>query len=280
MLSSMFRRLGGNGTVIVTAAVTATIVAAAPAVAGPMADASANLANKVKTALGLAKKANKTAKKALAEAKKPGPQGPAGGVGPAGPAGAAGPKGDIGAAGARGADGANGIAGAAGPAGPAGPEGPPGNDGADGADGLPGPPGNPWTVGGTLPAGETETGAWAYGPLPPFEVEEGVFVGAGTAAISFPIPLEQPIEADNAHFQGPGAEATESCPGTPADPQAAPGHLCVYAAVSAAALANDQITRADLESAGVSTTGAVMLFQGSPFDQGRGTYALTAPDAP
>lgn len=48
-------------------------------------------------------------------------------------------------------------------------------------NGEEGPTGDPWTAGGTLPNGETETGVWAF----------NITAGAGEvyAPISFPIPL-------------------------------------------------------------------------------------------
>jgi hypothetical protein len=90
-------------------------------VADPVADQAATLAGKVKTALGLSKKANKKAKKALKTARaakttaaealaKGGPPGPQGLQGPAGPQGE---QGLPGANGTNGTDGAPGAQGAA-----------------------------------------------------------------------------------------------------------------------------------------------------------------------
>jgi hypothetical protein len=99
--------------------------------------------------------------KATASAKaKKGPRGPKGATGPAGPAGAQGPAGPAGAKGDAGANGSNGAAGAT------------------------GPEGSPWTAGGTLPAGKTETGTWAA-----TFVRVGEGVAQTTVPISFPIPL-------------------------------------------------------------------------------------------
>ena len=66
-----------------------------------------------------------------------------------GRAAARGPQGPAGPAGANGKDGAQG------------PEGPQGEEGEKGEPGEEGPEGSPWTAGGVLPSGETETGSWA-----------------------------------------------------------------------------------------------------------------------
>jgi hypothetical protein len=99
-----------------------------------------------------------------------GKTGATGAIGPAGPAGSVGPTGAAGS-------------GTAGPAGLAGPAGPQGKEGEKGAKGT---TGSPWTAGGTLPAGATETGVWTLGEVP----STGVFV---KTSISFSIPLAAPI---------------------------------------------------------------------------------------
>jgi hypothetical protein len=116
---------------------------------------------------------------------KAGPAGANGAQGPAGlqgPAGAAGAKGDTGAAGkdgAQGSEGPAGPAGATGATGNSGVKGLAGATGATGATGAAGAAGSPWTAGGTLPKGSSETGSWA---VPDSE-------SGGITQISFPIPL-------------------------------------------------------------------------------------------
>lgn len=92
-----------------------------------------------------------------------GATGPAGQPGPAGPVGPAGPTGAKGAAGVAGATGPTGLQGLKGATGGTGPTGP---EGVAGATGPSGPEGSPWTVDGTLPSGEAETGAWKFARLP------------------------------------------------------------------------------------------------------------------
>jgi hypothetical protein len=200
-------------------------------------------------------------------------------TGKAGPAGPAGPAGAPGAAGA-------------GTPGPQGPAGAPGGEGKAGSNGTSvtssesagaieghcngttsggkggskfesasgktyacnGKEGSPWTAGGTLPVGSTETGTFALGP-----VKTETLVG-GTAIVpvaSFTIPLAAPLGGAgtgcNAHpvpaatchvhyinpagkevFFDPEAEEIKEgsptqCPGSVADPQATSGNFCVYA---------------------------------------------------
>jgi hypothetical protein len=136
------------------------------------------------------------------------------GTGPAGAAGPAGAKGDTGAAGSNGQNGAPGKDGQGVTANPLAPgEGPEGEEceeggvelisvsgvdvvcngeegaqGAQGATGAQGPEGSPWTAGGTLPGGSTETGSFytittkAVGPN-----------FTGFAPISFLIPLAEAL---------------------------------------------------------------------------------------
>ena len=79
--------------------------------------------------------------------------------------------------------------------------------------------GSPWTAGGTLPSGATETGAF--------------FLNAAdnSETLSFPIQLAAAIPASNVHIILPTDTVPEGCTGgTPAAPTADPGHLCVFIA--------------------------------------------------
>lgn len=160
------------------------------------------------------------------------------------------------------------YAGKPGAAGPAGPQGSPGPAGAKGDAGPKGDPGNagesvtissasvaeceeggakfsngtgtkhacngsPWTAGGTLPEGATETGVWgASSSTSP--VVEGAFNGV-TAPISFGIPLEAPanykIAAIPTHEERENGEfpaAPAGCTGNAAEPGAEEGNLCIF----------------------------------------------------
>ncbi len=198
---------------------------------------------------------------------KPGATGPAGTSGAQGATGPAGPTGATGPAGAVGAVGETGPAGAA---------------GAPGKEGKAGKEGSPWTAGGTLPSGKTETGAWVVGPIVPQPAK---------AAISFPIPLAGPLPHGSAHVVN--AEDKEydelgklvvsaACLGKAELPTAEPGNLCIYlahvknAALTESAFVSDPVV---LGESTVGRTGAI--FPIVPEEAGEeyeadGTWAVTA----
>lgn len=206
----------------------------------------------------LASASGKQHKKATAKRGPRGKTGPAGAQGPAGADGIAGPPGLKGAAGPQGDPGAAGEQGPQGLIGPQGPQGPQGPEG---------PEGSPWTAGGTLPGGETETGVWnvpaASGP------------GGSTLALSFPIPLEAAPQASAVHYLEPGEEETTDCPGSAGDPEAALGQVCVYAQ-SATELSGLFINTFPFTH--VFTSGVLAPLQTTAAGaEGFGTWAVTAP---
>lgn len=177
----------------------------------------------------------------------PGPQGPEG------PEGSEGDRGDKGNAGAKGATG---------PAGPQGPQGAQGPQGVQGPQGPEGPEGSPWSAGGTLPVGETETGVYVFDP------DGGEAGEVIRVPLSFAIPLASKIE-DNAHIvYGPPGTDPVNCPGTVENPTAASGYLCIY---ELDVLNANGIVRQNLGTSGVLfgwiTTG--------PDAEGRGAWAVT-----
>lgn len=156
-----------------------------------------------------------------------GPQGPAGAqgaAGPQGPAGAGGAKGENGAAGANGANGVSvtskelkkGEGGCA--------EGGSEFTSASGkASACNGKEGSPWTAGGVLPFGKSETGNWVGGPV---HTTNGEVI---TSSISFPIPLKEHLIEKHVHFILPNESAPAGCSGTVSEkPAAEPGNLCVF----------------------------------------------------
>jgi Collagen triple helix repeat (20 copies) len=158
----------------------------------------------------------------------PGTPGAAGPAGPQGPAGAPGAKGENGAPGTNGKDGAPGESVAA-------------SEvktsetacaklggskfAAGGKETLAcnGREGSPWTAGGTLPQGKSETGNWVAAPVHTANGE------AVYSSISFGIPLKA---APTVQFILPGTPATSDpagCSGTVSEePKAEPGNLCVF----------------------------------------------------
>jgi hypothetical protein len=153
-----------------------------------------------------------------------------------GPRGRAGEKGVPGANGINGKDGTNGINGKDGTNGANGKDGESVNVGtATGAECKEGGVklsnatgtkhvcnGSPWTVGGTLPVGASETGEWTV-------TKSAHGLEFETAAISFTIPLENGLDEEHAHFILSGETDPTGCKGTVSAPEAESGYLCVFA---------------------------------------------------
>jgi hypothetical protein len=220
--------------------------------------------------------------KATASAKaKKGPRGPKGATGPAGPAGAQGPAGP---GGAKGDAGTNGTAGSNGVSVTGTPIPVNNSECASKAGGVKytlgvtstnvcnGAAGKNGETGFTssLPPGKTETGSWAV-TIPP-----GDFAAFRTA-ISFPIPIQGPLDSSHVHFVEVGGTAPAGCTGgTAAAPSADPGNLCVYEAKESGLNFASLVTpTVGSEEAGAGATGAVLTFTGEE-GLGWGTWAVTA----
>jgi hypothetical protein len=136
-----------------------------------------------------------------------------------GPQGSPGLKGDAGSPGLRGDKGDRGDAGSKGATGATGSQGTTGATGSEGATGTTGPKGDPGPLLNVLPSHATEFGNYYAlnnpAPAGAFAIDD----------ISYQFPLPS-VPAD--HYLPPGAASTAECPGSAANPQAAPGHLCVY----------------------------------------------------
>ena len=195
----------------------------------------------------------------------------------------AGKAGPAGTTGAQGPQGAQGPAGAKGETGPQGATGPQGTTGAKGATGATGPQGNPWTAGGTLPAGETETGTWLVNTVTPNALLSAY------GSISFPIPLATP----STHVVYLNAAETEASPGSggceleaknlAAKPIAPPETLCVFTQTSEPEVDGEFKFIGESESKkGDSTTGAFLSIKSEPlgeeldFVKMWGSWAVTA----
>jgi hypothetical protein len=186
-------------------------------------------------------------------------QGKTGPAGLAGKDGTAGPAGKDGLNGANGKDGLNGADGK---------EGAQGKEGKEGKQGLEGKEGSPWTAGGTLPSGKTETGAWT------------ATVGAEGAAFGeapFPIPLAAATVPATVVLSGTGTGGCEG--GTGAKPTAKPGNFCAYVTEEPlGSVSVEGAVGAGTKVGGeASSTGAVILITGKPGFIVYGTYAVTAP---
>lgn len=189
-----------------------------------------------------------------------GKNGANGAPGAQGPAGPAGPQGGVGAAGAKGDTGAEGKAGTNGEPGKEGKEGPKGKEGS------------PWTAGGVLPAGKTETGAWsAQGP----EKAE-IFV-----SLSFFLPVEGESSITAAHFIKSGESPPAGCEGSVKDPGAEPGVLCVFGDETESSIKEVLIGNVNGSfSPPLGGPGALMLVVVNSGEGGSdaGSYAVTAPE--
>jgi hypothetical protein len=199
-----------------------------------------------------------------------GPAGPKGATGASGAQGAAGSAGPVGPAGASGAKGENGASGAQGP------EGKEGKAGANGTNGTNGKNGSPWTAGGTLPPGSTETGAWNLIPGSAAEIAEQ----RSLTTISFPIRLTAPlgfpetavvtVEEQEGKKTPPAA-----CKGTVEEPTAEAGHLCVYQSSEVLVpIFSYKLALIKGDSFEGASTGGAMLAT-SENEQDEGTWAVT-----
>jgi Collagen triple helix repeat (20 copies) len=243
-----------------------------------------------------------------------------------GPAGA---QGAPGSPGANGKDGAAGTAGTNGKDGTNGTNGTDGDDGEDGSTGATGKSvetgteatgtgncaglggatvqvagepatkkyacngkeGSPWTAGGTLPAGKTETGSWSIGSVA--AIPEDPPLAVAFTPISFTIPLAAPLASTNAHYiKANGEEKPALGPEKPpvdcgigigpginaGNPKAKPGHLCIYAGLEYEATSSSGFIFNSSAGPGVDTAGASVGFSVSAKGAiALGTWAVTAP---
>jgi hypothetical protein len=212
-------------------------------------------------------------------------QGKMGSQGPAGPQGAPG------APGANGKDGAPGTAGKDGSPGTNGTNGvsvtssvePKGVNCAEGGSKLVsasgtsyacnGKEGSPWTAGGTLPSGSTETGTWGI---------RGTASASGepkSTSISFTIPLAASINVSNTIIVKFGKTSPE-CSGNVAKPGAKSGHLCVFEGTSLVApkgLEPFVVLHTDSTEEGAGTTGGELIYLTTATGEvsAQGTWAVT-----
>jgi hypothetical protein len=139
----------------------------------------------------------------------------------------------------------------------------------------------------TLPAGETETGTWAYG-------DTGSVEGAQWVQISFPIQLSESLDENHVHFVNTEGnevileefQKSTECLGSAEKPEAKPGNLCVYEnslnITPQPELKDDVPTIYELQTEGnvhrgAGRAGAVMAVDNVPANgRGKGTWAVTA----
>ena len=200
--------------------------------------------------------------------------------------------------------GKQGLTGPTGPQGPQGPAGPAGKDGANGTNGSDGKGvntgneasgtgncegrGGVWVEvegsgtkryvcngeDGTASSGSTMTGNWSFTAKGP----SGVLM-----SISYPeqLPAGVDFPAEGENFIGPGEAHTTACPGSPSDPKALPGNLCLYAeTVSSAGTGTDSHPTGYFGYTSDPKSGATVEFaiESEAEGYGFGSWAAT-PDA-
>jgi hypothetical protein len=151
----------------------------------------------------------------------------------------------------------------------------------NGKAGKEGPEGSPWTAGGTLPAGATETGVWVLGEVP--SAGGAIGVSFAKTAISFPIPLAKRIAEEAKIHVFQGTTIPTGCSGTVAggnvtELKAAEGNLCMWIhAKEGFNKGNAELLPEDPEtgSPGVGTHGAVIGAAGEEGASAEGTWAVT-----
>jgi Collagen triple helix repeat (20 copies) len=215
---------------------------------------------------------------------KPGAAGAAGAQGPQGTQGAPGPQGPQGPAGTNGTDGTNGTSGTSVTSkeqktGKIGTCAEGGSEFTAGASKTYACNGSPWTAGGTLPSGKTETGAWAVdgAPVPEIHNQE--------TSISFTIPLSDELPAASVHIIAPGGEGAGggTCPtgSSVAKPEAEPGNLCIFQGEGGFNVETVEALLPATNEPGAASVGALLSVRAAepatPLLKASGTWAVSAP---
>jgi hypothetical protein len=268
-----------------TPAIVVSVVALVFALVGGAYAASNALTGKQK------KEVEKISKKFAGKPGAPGATGPAGAAGPAGPKGDTGAKGDKGDTGNAGTGVVSEEFGLIGKDGKCVGTGGTKFTSASGSTyACNGQEGSPWTAGGTLPSGATETGVWSI----PSESNIN-FRGETVIPLSFTIPLAAGLSESHVHLIGPDGKevgtnnagnAQPACAGgAAANPKAEAGTLCVFTSSSFYGLGPNGVNAnvilaPDESAAGTGTAGALLnLIAKEPNPDGvvfaTGTFAVT-----
>lgn len=142
------------------------------------------------------------------------------------------------------------------------PAGPQGAKGDKGATGDPGP------LVETLPSGRTLRGSFNTGH------DASAASQRAEGAISYPFPLASSPEA---HVIQPGGTPPAQCPGTVANPQAVPGHLCVFVSGKNGSGSVASYGTVDGSSNYRYGAGIYLFSQSAELAEAWGTWAVTAP---
>jgi hypothetical protein len=202
----------------------------------------------------------------------PGPTGPTGATGATGPGGANGANGTNGTNGTSGANGTNGTNGVTGPAGATGPEG---------------------TVATCAPKGSSEKGVWS--------VHVSQVTGGPQVQVDSPITYQIPLCKETSTGLNPQLKynyvnavqaetpgSVPGCVGSPVEPIAEPGNLCVYRGGNFGSLERTDKnagfvafhTPLGVASGEVSRLGMLVVFRSSEFNEEAPIEALSPTSAP
>jgi hypothetical protein len=155
-------------------------------------------------------------------------------------------------------------------------------------NGKEGPEGSPWTAGGTLPEGATETGSWLT--TTSTEVAPGIL--EGKAIVSFAIPTTIPASALVVEVgetpEGDPETFPEACDdgeepeAGPEHPEADPGFFCIFVAKRNGSVPSEAppggvlaIHSGASGGFGPSTTGSVLSVFNDADEEVWGTFAVT-----
>jgi hypothetical protein len=131
--------------------------------------------------------------------------------------------------------------------------------------------GSPWTAGGILPSGATETGKWTL-------TGTTANTGGVNIALSFPIQLKEALDETHVHYFSEG-NFTTFCKGNGSVPAPIPGNLCVYLTESVNEVVfNGIYSNFEEGEKGSLRMGAVLAFSTpTGVASGGGSFAFTAP---
>jgi hypothetical protein len=163
-----------------------------------------------------------------------------------------------------------------GPAGPAGAVGKAGANGANGTNGSNGTNGQNGQTGFTqvLPPGESLTGVWSNNF---FQTAGDEVSTVQLAPISFAFPLGKALTPADVHYIKKEEETGEGvCPGSVDEPEAEPGHMCIYTETEEVA-PGGEISQAGFDIPGPGNAGVVLKFTEKGIAILEGSWIVTAP---
>lgn len=163
-----------------------------------------------------------------------------------------------------------------------------GANGAPGTSGTNGTPGKEGSLGKEGPQGkEGKEGPFPAGNVPHGVTIRGTYAVGGTASKSARFFWDQIAfgfqfaSAPKGHYIEEGTTPPAECPGSPTNPQASPGHLCVYEGIRSGSFTGAVFDPSTGETGGTTRWGAgIFLTTSSKAEENvfsYGTWAATTP---